>query len=233
MSQATQSKLLLRIPGLVHGFTTKRQSREEVEAQEARTATAKQVHKADLLWVSALEKRQHEADAVATTTPRLPVGVHSADCTPILLVGWEPESGKVNGILAAHGGWRSTAQEIGRKSLQDFAKRVPSAQYSAAIGPCISYESFEVGQEVIDAFPGSLERGLARFLRMEEGRKKYLMNLPGENRRQLEEAAKELGLSLAVEVLDLCTVRLGEDYPSYRRDRGHAGRILSYLEFTR
>jgi copper oxidase (laccase) domain-containing protein len=137
--------------------------------------------------------------------------------------------------MAVHAGWRGTAQTIAEKSFAAFAaatKEKGATRFLAAIGPCIGFESFEVGEEVVRAFPGSEERGLARFLRMEGDRKKYLFNLPGENRRQLEQAASKTGSTLAVDWLDHCTFSQKERLPSFRRDREKAGRILSYLSFA-
>ncbi|MGZ3652176.1 MAG: polyphenol oxidase family protein [Bdellovibrionota bacterium] len=230
----TLSPLLHRVPGLVHGFTNKAITREEANALDAEVATAKQVHKADLIWVTQFEKKARDADAVATLTPGVAVGVYSADCTPILVV--VQNEGKVFGVMAAHGGWRSTALGIAGKAFREFAAAArgqrPQCCFLAAIGPCISFESFEVSQDVIDAFPGIEGRGLARFLRMEGDKRKYLVNLPGENARQLREAASSLGVPLEVEQLNLCTLKLVDQFPSYRRDHDQAGRILSFLKFA-
>lgn len=231
----TQSSLLQGLPNLHHGFTNLSVPKAEVEKQNTRTATAKQVHKADLVWVDKLEKQAREADAIATFQPNLPVGVYSADCTPILIAAVDPSTRNVYAVMAAHAGWRSTALGIARSGFQVFSQEVHrrlgrSAQYFAAVGPCISLESFEVGPDVIEAFPGCEKNGIARYLRMEGGRKKYLFDLPGENIRQLREAGGE---RINVESVGLCTLKLTSLFPSYRRDKGKDGRILSFLEFTR
>jgi copper oxidase (laccase) domain-containing protein len=137
--------------------------------------------------------------------------------------------------MAVHAGWRGTALGIAGSSFREFSAAVLARQgkavrFLAAIGPCIQFESFEVGAEVIAAFPGAESGGLARYLRTEEGNRKYLFNLPGENLRQLKAAAE--GLSLEVDGLDLCTVKGKGLLPSYRREREKAGRILSFLEFS-
>ncbi len=230
----TQSALLGTLTNLRHGFTNLRVPKAEVEAQNRRTATAKQVHKADLIWVNALEQRAREADAIATFTPNLPVGVYSADCTPILTAAIEASTNKVYGIMAAHGGWRSTALRIAHQSFREFAaaslEKHPRSRFVAAIGPCIGPARFEVGPDVVAAFPQSEREGIAQALRVENGVPKYLFNLPAENIRQLREAA--LGLALEIDFLNLCTHTLADQFPSYRRDKGKDGRILSFLEFT-
>ncbi len=235
LGKATISPLLTKVNGLKHGFTNLGMTKEEITALDARTATAKQVHKADLLWVERFEKRNREADALATLIPGLSVGVFSADCTPLLVTAVSAPTNKVYAVMAVHAGWRGTALGIAGKSFREFSsalldRRGPAIRFLAAIGPCISRESFEVGEDVIAAFPDAEALGLARFHRLEDGKRKYLFDLPGENLRQLKEAGQNLDLE--IDMLGLCTVKLDGVFPSFRREREKAKRILSFLEFT-
>lgn len=230
MEKIIQSDLL-KIPGLEHGFTTTILPTAEQEALENKTSTVKQVHKDKLVWIDRFEKRAQEADGLATTCPDLPIGVFSADCTPVLLVALK--NGKPISIAAIHAGWRGTALKIVEKSFSSFAQKTQAENYLAAIGPCISKESFEVGQEVIDAFPDAERAGLAHFLRMEGEKRKYLMDLGGENLQQLKNAAALAKASLQIDFLEHCTFKEGYRYHSFRRDREKAGRILSFLRFHR
>ncbi|HEY8279072.1 MAG TPA: polyphenol oxidase family protein [Bdellovibrionota bacterium] len=235
----TQSKLLASVPGLSHGFTDNTTAKQDDDQLIAEVSIAKQVHGDRIVWAESYERRQREADGVATFQAGLAVGASSADCTPILTSAVDTSTNKVYAAMAVHGGWRGTAQRIAAKSFREFAeacaKRYPerqgSTRFLAAIGPCISYASFEVGEDVIQAFPGCESRGIARFLRMENGKRKFLFDLPGENARQLRECAKELGVALEIDQLNLCTVKLDTRFPSYRRDGAKAGRILSFLRF--
>ena len=175
-----------------------------------------------------MEKKAREGDALATAKANLQIGVYSADCVPILVAavqGHQPI-----GIMAIHAGWRGTAQQIVLSSCKEFFNKLqaPDVNFFAAIGPCISYESFEVGAEVFQAFPNAERDGLAKFLREVDGQKKYLVDLPRENARQLQEAGKSLPLQ--VEILGHCTWKEHDRYPSFRRDKEKAGRILSFLK---
>lgn len=228
----THSTLLSRIAGLTHGFTNKHITKEELAGLDRVSAIAKQVHGDRIVWAEQPENRAREADGVATFRRGLPVGASSADCTPLLTVALN-EEGRPLAVMAVHAGWRGTALGIAGKSFREFAARVrekhPATRFACAIGPCIGPQSFEVSQDVIDAFPGCEQRGQAKFLRLENGHRKYLFDLPGENRRQLEEAKTALGLDVEIDVVGHCTVERVADYPSYRRDREKAGRILSFL----
>ncbi|MBB3764538.1 peptidoglycan editing factor PgeF [Sphingomicrobium lutaoense] len=91
-----------------------------------------------------IEKRPH-ADAIATATPGLLVGIVTADCAPVLLA--DEEAGVV---AAAHAGWRGalagvTDQAIG--AMIRLGARPKSI--AAAVGPCIAQRSYEVDE----AFP--------------------------------------------------------------------------------
>jgi YfiH family protein len=228
-----RSKLLAALPGVDHGFTTRLTPAELDRTIMGAVSTAKQVHQADFIFPDRFEQRQRDADGVGTLAPKYYVGVYSADCTPVLLV--LAERGVPIGAMAVHAGWRGTAQRITLKAVETLARKAgrprPELTLHAAIGPCISYESFEVGQDVIDAFPRALDHGLARRYRMEDGKQKYLFDLAGENLRQLQAATAGLGLKLAAESLGRCTLTEAATFPSFRRDRKSEGRILSYLAF--
>lgn len=220
---------------LEHGFLSNHNAEFAaiLEKEEPKICTMKQVHGKKLVWLSSLEKRTQEADALATTQPNLALGVHSADCSPILVAAWEKDAPV--GVMAIHAGWRGTAQKIAFLALSEFLETMRNQhhaeRFEAVIGPCIQFAQFEVGEEVVQAFPGSEEKGLAKFLRNEEGKKKYLFDLPGENGRQLLEAAAAKSAKLDLEILPLCTVLEKDNFPSYRRDREKAGRILSWIRF--
>ncbi len=191
----------------------------------------KQVHETGIEWTTERRKGSVEADAIATALVGLPVGVFSADCSPILLVAVD---GNRNGtaVMAVHAGWRGAAAKIAEKAVESLGQRAPGAELFAVVGPTIGFGAFEVGEEVVAAFPGSLERGLAKFLQVEGGKKKYLFHLAGENARQIQEAAARLNTNCTVDVLEECTFENKERYPSFRREREKAGRMLSFVELT-
>lgn len=88
-------------------------------------------------------------DALITCVRRICIGVSTADCVPILLYD------KVHQVVAAvHSGWRGTKDKIVAvtvKVMEEHFGTQPS-DLVCAIGPCIDKESFEVGNEVYEAF---------------------------------------------------------------------------------
>lgn len=77
-----QSPLLAKIPGLNHGFTTLQTPLEFSRELTRSLATAKQVHKNNLIWADAPEEREREADAVATFSQTTGVGVYPPTALP-------------------------------------------------------------------------------------------------------------------------------------------------------
>ena len=88
-------------------------------------------------------------DALTTNQAGACIGVSTADCIPILLYDEEHHA-----IAAVHAGWRGTLSRIVHKTVQDmaFTYKTDPHQLKAVIGPGISLDNFEVGDEVYEAF---------------------------------------------------------------------------------
>lgn len=88
-------------------------------------------------------------DAVMTNVPDTIIGVSTADCIPVLVYDAEHHA-----AAAIHAGWRGTVQRIVLKTMQQMVQMYHTnpAMCKAAIGPGISFASFEVGDEVYNAF---------------------------------------------------------------------------------
>lgn len=88
-------------------------------------------------------------DAVMTNIPGMCIGVSTADCIPVLLYDEEHHA-----AAAIHAGWRGTQARIVRKAVQEMrmAYQTDPTKLKAVIGPGISLDNFEVGDEVYAAF---------------------------------------------------------------------------------
>ena len=88
-------------------------------------------------------------DAVISNVPDVIMGISTADCIPVLV--YDPEH---HAAAAIHAGWKGTVKRIVEKSLVRMQETFGTnpAKCVAAIGPGISLESFEVGDEVGEAF---------------------------------------------------------------------------------
>ena len=158
-----------------------------------------------------------DVDAVVTHLKDFCLCVSTADCVPVLLYDKEKQV-----IAAIHAGWRGTVGRIVEKTIE-----VMRIQYGtegkdlvACIGPSISLESFEVGDEVYAAF----EEAGFDMARIARRYKKWHLDLWEANRVQL--LANGV-LPEHIEVARICTFQRHEDFFSARRLGIKSGRILS------
>lgn len=104
----------------------------------------RQTHSANVAWVDH-PGEVADTDAVITSVPGLCVAVKTADCIPVLLYDEAQHL-----VAAIHAGWRGTVGRIVEKTIQEMGSR--GEDIHAIIGPGISLEAFEIGDEVYDAF---------------------------------------------------------------------------------
>lgn len=173
--------------------------------------------------LASAESRQtllHGVDAVITREPGCCVCVSTADCVPILLYDKRNKA-----VAAVHAGWRGTVSFIVRRVL-DKMKEIYGTEGDdviACIGPSISLQSFEVGEEVYEAFCSS-GFDMPRISIWKEDTQKYHLDLWEANRRQL------LNFEIPehqIEVAGICTYTHHQDFFSARRLGILSGRILS------
>jgi polyphenol oxidase len=115
-----------------------------------------------------------KADAVVTATPGLAVGVLAADCAPILFC--DPAA-KV--VAAAHAGWRGAVGGIIEATVG--AMRAIGAEprrIIAAVGPCISAASYEIGPD-FEAEVDKADAAASAFLTEPQAGGKRHFDLPG------------------------------------------------------
>lgn len=165
-------------------------------------------------------------DAVMTSVPGVCIGVSTADCIPILLYDQQKHV-----VAAVHAGWRGTVQRIAKKAVEVMKATYGSSpsDLTAQIGPGISLQSFEVGQEVYDAFvaEGFIMESISCLMPASQGiesGEKWHIDLPLCNRLQLQEAGL---LNEQIHTLHVCTYKQHADYFSARRLGINSGRIFT------
>lgn len=156
-------------------------------------------------------------DAVMTDVPQLCIGVSTADCIPVLLY-----DSTHCAVSAVHAGWRGTVLRIVQKAVEAMchAYGTAPADLQAVIGPGISLDSFEVGDEVYDQF---LSAGfdMQPISRREA---KWHIDLPMCNRLQLMEAGVPAD---HIQMTNICTYQQYDRYFSARRLGIQSGRIYT------
>jgi polyphenol oxidase len=196
---------LEELPWLEHGFGT----RHSVElASDPRLATLHQIHSDISVQAHGRAGILGDGDALIDDRPGNLLAVKTADCIPILLV----DEGHC-AMAAVHAGWRGTVARIAQSAVCAMSNQFgtePDRLY-AAIGPGIGKCCYEVGAEVAAQFG---ENGPCHI------------DLAEANRAQLLEAGVP---AERIYVANLCTKCHGEDFHSYRRDKEHAGRMISFI----
>lgn len=161
-----------------------------------------------------------KADAIITNDPSRILAVRIADCTPVLFAS---EDGTVVGI--AHAGWRGVISGVIPNAIRAM-QQLGAAQITAAIGPCISVDHFEVGPEVADQFRqtfGPSVIGAHHPTRPISPPKSHL-NLKRAIHLQLQHA----GIT-QTDILPHCTFRDQHLFFSHRRDKGRTGRMAALI----
>lgn len=156
-------------------------------------------------------------DGVMTREAGVCIGVSTADCIPVLLYDSEHHA-----TAAVHAGWRGTAQRIVQKAVAgmrlSFGTRPQAVR--AIIGPGISMEHFEVGDEVYQQF----EEAAFDMRQIAVRREKWHLDLPGCNRLQLLEAGIE---AANIHQSAVCTYAQADEYFSARRLGVASGRLYT------
>ncbi len=157
-----------------------------------------QVHETEIVAVDgpSCESQLEGVDALMTNVAGLCIGVSTADCIPVLLCDQERRA-----VSAIHAGWRGTVKRIVEKTVAQMTAVYGSrpADIIAQIGPGIHVESFEVGDEVYEAFAAA---GFAMEPISRRYGEKWHIDLPECNRRQLLSS----GIPEAqISVLPFCT----------------------------
>ena len=201
-----QSPSMKKFPWLVHGFSTrpgglttcyggrslnlgftKDDRRENVEKNRAKflhaagvakpwpLVTLRQIHSDLVHVVRSRNPEKIAGDGMVTDVPGVALGILTADCFPVLVVDTKNKA-----VGAFHAGWRGTVKRIVEKGLGmmrlEFGSRVEDI--FAAIGPGIQNCSFEVGEEVEEAFHTQFAYAAELFHTVQESdvvREKYPM----------------------------------------------------------
>ncbi len=186
----------------------------KIDVAPEQLAFANQTHSVNVKVVVSVNEELMDTDAMITNQRGICLNVLTADCVPILL--FDPVK---NVIGVVHAGWKGTLGEITRctvskmKSVYDIDPK----NLLVGIGPCISLENYEVGEEVAKQFSSEFY--------FEKRNKKYLLDLVNANIHQLI----ALGVKkVNIEVMNICT-KTSTRFYSARRDGIQSGRFSSFI----
>jgi YfiH family protein len=160
-----------------------------------------------------------KADAIVTDDPQRIASVRVADCVPVLLAS---RDGKT--VAAIHAGWRGVVAGVVPAALKELLEPdQPPDDVLAAIGPCIGFDAFEVGPEVLATFRQCF--GDDAPLRTVEGGKGFV-----DLRAAIHLQLLTVGVPASqIDMTDRCTVRDIDEFFSHRREHGVTGRMAAII----
>ena len=183
---------------------------------DARPVWLEQVHGTRVVDASVCvaANRVPQADAAFSRQAGVACVVMTADCLPVLFCD---DAGTV--VAAAHAGWRGLLAGVLEETI--VAMGVPGEKLMAYLGPAIGPRTFEVGDEVCEAFVSRDERAQAAFVPSATG--KWLANIYRLARQRLQGTGVR-----RINGGTFCTYTEAERFFSYRRD-GMTGRMASMI----
>jgi hypothetical protein len=190
-----------------------------LDVDGTRACTTWQVHGADVVIAHGPvqgRKWLARADGVISNKQDIPLVMRYADCVPLLF--HDPQK---KAIGLAHAGWRGTVQGMASnmvKAMQQAYGSQPQ-DIQVVIGPSISLEKFQVGQEVVDALQKHLGT-VDGFMQIDPGDGTAYVDLWEANRRDLQNAGVE-----NIEIAGICTYQNTQDFYSHRAEKGKTGRF--------
>lgn len=196
--------------------TTNRQYLKKILQLPAEPVWLKQIHSTQVIHLNETFNNQLiEADGSWTQQSGKVCVVTTADCLPVLLCDQ-----KGTCVSALHAGWRGLMNGILEEGVK--ALSVPPREVLAWLGPAISAEVYEVGEEVRQAFLQEDKKSEQAF-RPSERAEHWYMDIYLLARQRLQAA----GVS-AIFGGEHCTYREADKFYSYRRDKV-TGRMASLI----
>jgi polyphenol oxidase len=148
-----------------------------------------------------------QADAMATNVPGIAIGILTADCTPVLLA-----DAKAKVIGAAHAGWKGALGGVIESVLAEMEKLgADRKRIASAVGPCISQQNYEVGEDFLGAFEKA-DSANSRFFVPSNRAGHMRFDLEGYVVHRLHNAGAK-----NVCALHACTYAREDEFFSYRR----------------
>ncbi len=169
-----------------------------------------QIHSNKFYYIDKKSKKNNKkfnGDALITDKLNTPIAVLTADCAPILIFDQKHKM-----IAAIHAGWKGAYKGIIKKVLKFMIQKGCSVHnITAAIGPCISLNSYEVQQDFIKKFIKKDVMAIGFFKKIKN---KNYFNLNGYITYQL----KSLGLR-KIEIINKDTFDIKNNFFSARRSK--------------
>lgn len=185
----------------------------ELGVDYSKMAFQKQIHGDKIRYISQGADNTLESDGMMTDCKGMIISISIADCAAVLI--YDPIKECICGV---HSGWMGTKLKICTKAISMMIEKFKSnpSDLIVYVSPCAGGDRYEVGREVADFFPRSIQE-------LPSG--KFLFDNKNEIRLQLIECGIRKN---NMEISEICTIS-DESYHSYRRDGIKSGRMSAFI----
>ena len=185
---------------------------KKIKSNSKKIILLNQIHSNKFHYIdskSKLKDYNFKADALVTNRINTPIAVLTADCAPVLMFDED------TGIIAAiHVGWKGAYKDIIKKVVKFMIKKGCSPKnITAAIGPCISVNNYEVRHDFIK-----------KFIKKDKNNKKFFKKTKNKNYFNLNKyiyfQLKSLNIK-KIDVINKDTFNTKNNFFSARRSISH------------
>lgn len=165
-----------------------------------------------------------DIDGLVTNEPGIMLVTFYADCVPVYLVDTKR---RVIGLC--HSGWRGTVGKISQETLRVMKEhyRTEPEDVTAAIGPSICQDCYEVSRDVAEEVERSFGKENMGELAYRKENGKYQLNLWRANEIALLQAGVRQD---RIQTTDICTCCNSGYLFSHRATAGKRGNLAAFLE---
>lgn len=165
-----------------------------------------------------------DIDGLITNVKGIVLATFYADCVPLFFVDVKHKA-----IGLAHSGWRGTVNRMGRHIVEAMGKEygTRAEDVTAAIGPSICRDCYEVGTDVAEEFAREFSRSIqGDQILYDKGNGKYMLDLWKANEIILTEVGI---LPEKIQITDICTCCNPDYLFSHRASRGRRGNLGAFM----
>jgi len=189
-------------------------------------STPWQCHSAECLVIDTPLTQRPEADAIVTDKPNIPIGILTADCGPVLMVGKKQNGAPV--IAACHAGWGGALKGILESTIDKMLETGATLDsIKSCLGPCLMQASYEVSDDFMRPFIQKHEEA-EHFFKAGHKSGHQMFDLPGYIAMRLSLAGIK-----HVSIMGIDTYKKEKDLFSFRRatprDEADYGRQMSTI----
>ena len=136
--------------------------RNKINKNAGKIFLVNQIHSNKFVFIDQhfkIKKKRVIADAIITNQKKLPIGILTADCAPILIYD------NISKIVAAiHAGWKGAYKDIISKVIKFMLKKgCKPKNMHAVIGPCITKKNYNVREDFLRKFLKKTKKNIVFF----------------------------------------------------------------------